>query len=235
MRISTQKWGFVVVRTAYADDEATDAAQWSTAFASLQEYALPSENDERMRPETFALAVIADPTLKGASYDTVRTAFNTWKNQEGREWESDVRRDCCLVVDGPALASLLQAPDKQPTSGPWVVAVHAEDPATVPYNGGGPHLGWMRVSARAMGELFGDIEAMSFVEVCPVRVYDGQIPLYDGIPCEGLVDPVGGIEGRYKFPGGTPRGVQAGNAMLADIERALGSQAVHKQPALEEE
>lgn len=242
MRSSTREWGFVVVRTAYADDEATDAIQWSTAFAKLQECALPAENKGRMRPDKLALTVIADPALKGASYDAVRTAFNAWVNnyQEESRWGSGVRQDCCLVVDGPALASLLQEPEhaqvpKQPTSEPWVVAVDAEDPATVPYNGGGPHLGWMRVSARGVGELFGDIEGMSFVEVCPIRVYDGQIPLYDGFPCVGLIDPEGGVEGRYKFPGGTPRGVQAGKVMLADIERALGSQAVHKQLALAEE
>ncbi|OBT72108.1 hypothetical protein VF21_09193 [Pseudogymnoascus sp. 05NY08] len=229
----TNEWGFVVVRTAYADDEATDAAQWSTALAKLQELAVPSGNSRGMHPDRFTLPVIADPALEGASYDAVRTAFNTWVNQYEEEhmWQSNVRRDCCLVVDGPALASLLQVPEqgespkqaieqrwrrKQPAPVPRVVAVDGSHSSTIPYNGGGPYLGWMRVPVRLVEDLFGDIEATSLAEVCPTRVYDGQLPLYDG----ELIDPEGGVGGRYKFPG-TPRGVDAGNAMLADIEQAL--------------
>ena len=92
----------MVVRTAYADDEATDAAQWSTALAKLQELTLRSENNPLLDSHKFALPVIADPALKGASYDTVRTAFNAWVNhyEEERMWQSDVRRDCCLVPIG---------------------------------------------------------------------------------------------------------------------------------------
>lgn len=69
----TNNRGFVVVRTAYGDDKATDAAQWSIALTKLQEYALPM-----IKPNTFALPVIADLTLQGASYDAVRIAFNAW-------------------------------------------------------------------------------------------------------------------------------------------------------------
>ncbi|OBT39210.1 hypothetical protein VE00_10388 [Pseudogymnoascus sp. WSF 3629] len=235
----TNEWGFVVVRTSYADDEATDAAQWSTALAKLQELTLHPENNPLMDSHKFALPVIADPALEGASYDAVRTAFNAWVNryEEEHMWQSDVRRDCCLVVDGPALASLLQAPEQgespkqateqtgrptQPALVPWVVAVDGNHPSTIPYNGGGPYLGWMRVPVWLVEDLVGDIEATSLPEVCPTRVYDGQLPLY----YRELIDPEGGVEGRYKFPQGTPRGVDAGIAMLADIERALGSQAV---------
>jgi hypothetical protein len=213
----TNESGFVVVRTAYADDEATDAAQWSTALAKLQELTLPSDK--------FALPVIADPALEGASYDAVRTAFNAWVNnyEEGHMWQSGVRRDCCLVVDGPALTSLLQAwRSKQPAPVPWVVAIDGNHPSTIPYNGGGPYLGWMRVPAHTVEDLFVDIDVTSLAEVCPTRVYDGQLPLYYG----ELIDPEGGVEGRYKFPQGTPRGVDAGNAMLDEIERALGREAV---------
>jgi hypothetical protein len=227
----TNESGFVVVRTAYADDEATDAAQWSTALAKLQELTLPSDK--------FALPVIADPALEGASYDAVRTAFNAWVNnyEEGHMWQSGVRRDCCLVVDGPALTSLLQATEqgggpkqateqtwrsKQPAPVPWVVAIDGNHPSTIPYNGGGPYLGWMRVPAHTVEDLFVDIDVTSLAEVCPTRVYDGQLPLYYG----ELIDPEGGVEGRYKFPQGTPRGVDAGNAMLDEIERALGREAV---------
>ena len=234
--MTTHEWGFVVVRTAYADDEATDAAQWSKALAKLREYALPS--GKRMHPDTFTLPVVADPTLEGASYDAVRTAFNAWVDQYQEEhgWESEVRQDCCLVVDGPALASLLQAPEqqpaeqarrpKQPALGPWVVAVDSKDPATIPYSGGGPYLGWTLVSARLVGDLFDDLKVRSLVQVCPRRVYDGQLPLYNGFPGGKLIDPEGGVEGRYKFPQGTPRGLDGAKAMLADIEQALGSQAV---------
>ncbi|KFY30906.1 hypothetical protein V493_01562 [Pseudogymnoascus sp. VKM F-4281 (FW-2241)] len=67
---------------------------------------------------------------------------------------------------------------------------------------------------------------MSFVELCPTRVYDGQLPLYNGCPGGELIDPEGGVDGRYKFPQGTPRGIDRAKAMLADIEEALGNQAV---------
>jgi hypothetical protein len=244
----TNNWGFVVVRTAYADDEATDAAQWSMALAKLQEYALPSAKTyapptakyPRLQPDMFALPVIADSTLKGASYDAVRTAFKAWMSryQEEHEWLSDVRQDCCLVVDSPALASLLKEPEPEepPKQGqrpkqrqapkPWVVAVDANEPSAIPYSGGGPYLGWTRVTACLLGDLFEDIDSMSFVQLCPRRVYDGQLPLYNGYPGGALVDPEGGVDGRYKFPQGTPRGRDRAKAMLAEIEEALGSQAV---------
>ena len=80
--------------------------------------------------------------------------------------------------------------------------------------------------ARLVGDLFKDIEVGSLVQVCRTRVYDGQLPLYDGCAGGKLIDPEGGVEGRYKFPQGTPRGVDRGKAMLGDIERALGNQAV---------
>jgi hypothetical protein len=244
----TNKWGFVVVRTAYADDEATDAAQWSMALAKLQQYALPTAKKyaqatakyPRIQPDMLALPVIADPTLKGASYGAVRTTFNAWvsRYQEEHEWESDVRRDCCLVVDCPALESLLKAPEPEeaPKLGqrpkqrqapkPWVVAVDAKDPSTIPYSGGGPYLGWTRVNVCLLGDLFEDIDSMSFVQLCPRRVYDGQLPLYNGYPGGGLIDPEGGVDGRYRFPQGTPRGRDRAKAMLAEIKEALGSQAV---------
>lgn len=152
-----------------------------------------------------------------------------------------MRQDCCLVVDGSALVSLLeaaeleqrpkQAPEqahrpKQPAPEPWVVAVDAKEPAMIPYNGGGPYLGWTRVTARSVGDLFKDIDSRSLEQMCPKRVYDGQLPLYDGVPGEGkLADPEGGIDGRYKFPQGTPRRKDRAIAMLAEIEQALGSQA----------
>lgn len=222
----------MVVRTAYANDEATDAAQWSMALAKLREYALPmaktyapaTAKNTRIQPDMFALPVVANPTLKGASYSAVRTAFNTWVShyQEEHEWGSDVRQDCCLVVDNLALASLLETPkleqrSKQTGSEPWVVAVDAKEPSTIPYNGGGPYLGWTRVTACLLGDLFEDIDSMSFEQLCPTRVYDGQLPLYNGCPGGKLIDPEGGVGGRYKFPLGTPRDLDGAKAMLDDI------------------
>jgi hypothetical protein len=225
----THEWGFVVVRTAYAADETTDSEQWATALAKLRAYALPRRRNEEMHPDTLGLPVMADRTLlDGVSYDAVRTAFNSWITAIDRDdWESDVRRDCCLVIDGPALTSLLEAPDpaspRMRGSEPWVVVVDAADLATLPYNGGGPYLGWMRALAGSLNELCGDLDSRSMHELCPIRKYDGQIPLYDDGVYNTLVDPEGGVSGRYKFPYGTPRGIEGGRAMLADIERALGS------------
>lgn len=222
--LTNNNWGFVVVRTAYADVEATDAAQWSVVLAKLQEYALPM-----IKPDTFALPVIADLTLKGASYDAVRITFNAWVSnyQQEHKWVSDIRQDCCLVIDSLALASLLKAPKvKQRSLEPWVVAVDAKEPATIPYKGWGPYLGWTRVAVYCLEDLFEDIDIQSLEEICPVRIYDGQLPLIDSTPGGRMIDPEGGVNGRYKFPQGTPRGIVRGKAMLADIEKALGSQAV---------
>lgn len=75
------------------------------------------------------------------------------------------------------------------------------------------------------------------VQISPTRVYNGQLPLYDGGPGGKLIDPKGGVEGRYKFPQGTPRGIDRGKAMLADIEqnRLLVARRSHRQLMLVEE
>ncbi|RYP49049.1 hypothetical protein DL769_011134 [Monosporascus sp. CRB-8-3] len=254
----THEWGFVVVRTAYAADEATDEQQWLVALGRLRAHALPRNENTEMYPNTLAFPVIAHRSiLGGASYDTVRTAFKAWvddyvrykqeqqqelsteSDEEKEAWESDVRRDCVLVVEETALALLLQAPDEPvrkvlPRSTttardgvgnvePFVVVVDATDPKSVPYGGGGPYTGWMRVYAASLSQLANDLDSGNSIdELCPAREYLGQIPLYDGSPCGKLIDPPGGTEGRYKFPKGTPRGIQAAKAMLGEIERATG-------------
>lgn len=230
----THEWGFVVVRTAYATDN--DEEQWAAALKRLRADAAGApNNDAEMNPDTFALPVIADSTsLCGVDYASVRKAFNGWVEDfvqdEDMEWPSDIRRDVCIVIDEPALASLLKAPDlvtgKLPNLDmePWVVVVDAADPTSVPYNGGGPYMGFTRVWTRALDQLFDDLGSQSLEELIPVREYDGQIPLYDGSPKHWgrLVNPAGGVDGRYKFPRGTPRGKDAARAMLAEIERAIG-------------
>lgn len=40
-----------------------------------------------------------------------------------------------------------------------------------------------------LGDLFDDIGSVSFVQLCPVRVYDGQLSLYNGCPDGELIDP----------------------------------------------
>lgn len=96
----------------------------------------------------------------------------------------------------------------------------------IPYNGGRPNLGWTRVPAHLVRSLFEDIEVQSLAQVCPTRVYDGQLPVYDGFTGENFIDPEGGVESRYKFPQGTPQGIDGAKAMLSQIEQALGCQAV---------
>lgn len=186
----THEWGFVVVRTAYATEGAKDEEQWSTALAKLRARALPRDEDAEMDPDTFALPVISDrDALAGASYDSVRTAFNAWvkdytqhRKQEAvgeAEWESDVRRDSVLVVDEAALASLLQADDEPRRDGdeePFVIVLDATDPASIPYQGGGPYTGWMRTHARSLNSLTEDLETRGMHEgIFPVRAYDSMI------------------------------------------------------------
>jgi hypothetical protein len=234
----THQWGFVVVRTAYANDN--DDAQWAAALKKLHDYATPSDIGAEMNPDTFALPVISDSALlRGADYASVRKAFNQWiaefvgrerneDDDDDEEWPSDIRRDVCIVVDEATLASLLNAPDfvrgKVPNLDlePWVTVVDAEDPANMLYRGGAPYMGFTRAYARVLGQLFDDLDLRSLEKLSPIRVYDGQIPLFTGSSQGKLVDPPGGVDGRYKLPRGTPRGAQGAQAMLEQIERAVG-------------
>lgn len=231
------QWGFVVVRTAYANDD--DDAQWAAALKKLRDYAAPLDSRAEMDPDTFALPVVSDSALlRGADYASVRKAFNQWiadfvsrernEDEDDEEWPSDVRRDMCIVIDEAALTSLLDAPDfvrgKVPNLDlePWVTVVDAEDPANMPYRGGAPYMGFTRAYARVLSQLFDDLDSRSLERLSPIRVYDGQIPLFTGSTQGKLVDPPGGVDGRYKFPRGTPRGAQGAQAMLEEIERAVG-------------
>lgn len=90
-----------------------------------------------------------------------------------------------------------------------------------PYSGGGLYLAWMRTLARATSQLFKDLESESQGDRCPRRVYDGQVPLYNGTQHGKLAKPLGSVEGRYRFPSGPPRGMSGEKAMLADIQQAL--------------
>ncbi|KAK2042332.1 hypothetical protein LZ31DRAFT_632779 [Colletotrichum somersetense] len=151
-------------------------------------------------------------------------------DDDGKEegWPSDLRRDACIVINDPSLTSLPRAPDlvsggiPDLDSEPWVVVVKAKDPASVPYSGGGPYIGFMRLYARVFSQLFGDLGSRCLASLSPVRKYDGQIPLYDGSSQGKLVDPVSGAEEHFKFPRGTPRGAEGAQAMLEEIERAVG-------------
>ncbi|RYN19642.1 hypothetical protein AA0113_g9874 [Alternaria arborescens] len=239
----THQWGFVVVRTAYANDN--DDAQWAAALKKLHDYATPSDSGAEMDPDTFALPVISDRALlHGADYASVRKAFNQWiadfvgrernedddddDDDEDEEWPSDVRRNVCIVVDEAALASLVNAPDfvrgKVPNLDlePWVTVLDAEDPTNMPYRGGAPYMGFTRAYARVLSQLFDDLDSRSLEKLSPIRVYDGQIPLFTGSSQGKLIDPPGGVDGRYKFPRGTPRGAQGAQTMLEEIERAVG-------------
>jgi hypothetical protein len=238
MECLTHQWGFIVVRTAYANDN--HDAQWATTLKKLQDYATPSNSGSEMDPDTFALPVISDSSLlRGADYASVRKAFNQWiadfisrerneDDDDDEEWPSDVRRDVCIFIDEAALASLLNAPDfvrgKVPNLDlePWVTVVDAEDPAKIPYRGGAPYMGFTRAYARVLSQLFDDLDSQSLERLSPIRVYDGQIPLFTGSSQGKLMDPPGGEDGRYKFPRGTPKGAQGAQAMLEEIERAVG-------------
>ncbi|KAK1731323.1 uncharacterized protein BDZ83DRAFT_746717 [Colletotrichum acutatum] len=133
----THEWGFVVARTAYVADN--DEAQWAAAEKG---------------PNTLALPVRADSNvLCGADY-----AFH-------EEWPSDVCRDAFVLIDQPALTSLLNAPVFIPGTlpnldlKPWIVAVDAKDPASVPYAWGGPCIGLYEVARACSGASCGRTSA----------------------------------------------------------------------------
>ncbi|WQF78718.1 hypothetical protein CDEST_03732 [Colletotrichum destructivum] len=218
----THEWGFFVVRTAYTAD--VDKESWTAALENLHRYVKAGDDAAEIHPSTLALPVIADRSaLNGIDYASIRNAFTGWLGEflhhkrplddDGNEdWPSDVRRDVFIVIDDPSLASLLNAPE--PVRGrspnldpePWVIVVDSEDPDTVPYRGGGPYMGFMRARACALGQLFEDLGSRSMGRVCPVREYEGQIPLYDGSLRGKLIDGDFAAGARYRFPRGTPRG-----------------------------
>ncbi|EUC39773.1 hypothetical protein COCMIDRAFT_110629, partial [Bipolaris oryzae ATCC 44560] len=242
MEVLTHLSGVVVVRTAYANDN--DDAWWAAALKKLHDYATPSNSGAEMDPDAFTLHVISDSALlRGADHALVRKAFKQWiadfvgresniADDENEDWHSDVRRDVCIVIDEAALASLLNAPDfvRDKVSNldlePWVTVVDAEDPANIPYRGGGPYMGFTNAYVRVLSQLLVDLDSQSLEKLSPIRVYDGQIPLFTGSSQGKLVDPPDGVEGRYKFPRGTPRGAQGAQAMLEEIKRAVGRAAM---------
>ncbi|KAK1637163.1 hypothetical protein BDP81DRAFT_460740 [Colletotrichum phormii] len=128
---------FVVVRTPYAVD--SDEAQWAAALVKLRAYATPDEDDAEMDPDTLKLPPIADCIVL----------------HEDEERPSDVRREALILVDEPALTSLLKAPDfvtgkvLNLHSEPWVAAVDAKGPASVSGGGGGLYMGFTRSRARS--------------------------------------------------------------------------------------
>ncbi|RYP49810.1 hypothetical protein DL768_004539 [Monosporascus sp. mg162] len=80
---------------------------------------------------------------------------------------------------------------------PFAVAVEATDPRSVPYRGGGPYTGWMRVYARSLGQLAEELDSGNSINgLCPIREYQGQTPLYDGSTRGKLINPPGGTEAR---------------------------------------
>ncbi|KAL0940580.1 uncharacterized protein CTRU02_203343 [Colletotrichum truncatum] len=233
--------GFVVVRTAYDPDPATDANQWSAVLDKLHLYA-------SVDLDIKFLVMDDREFLEGMDYGAVRSLFKTWtkecrpcENEEGDEtgWPSGVRHDCCLVIDGPALASISAAPSRPPSppstyghlgkeaaEKPWVVVVDSQAPEEVGYIGGGPYMGWFRAEVSALEELIRELECSLEVHSrCRPREYDGQIPLFNGRR-GAMVDPPGGVAGRYKFPRGTPRGRDVAKAWIEDIRKALGDDAV---------
>ena len=253
------EWGFVVVRTAYHADPDTDAAQWAAALERLRAAVRPCSD---FHPDTVALPVVAHrAALDGKPYSDLRSMFNQWvvdhearydlttpvrdDESEVNPWPSDVRTDCFLVVDQPALDSLLLVPpppppeehrdddDGQPNAKrrrlqraaaakqpqPWVVFVDAGNPYTVGYRGGAPYLGWMRVLTRDLGDLAEDVDIVDCLEhLCPIRDYLDQISIYHGSP----IDPVDPPEDRYKCPQGTLRGIDSCRAVLQQMEDAVG-------------
>jgi hypothetical protein len=225
-------WGFFLVRTAYADEK--DAEIWATALKKLRPYALSTPQDIYVEDADLALPEVSDSVaLQGVGNGALRAAFTTGidmflnrpKLRGAPTWRSSVRRDAFVVVDAPSLASLLAGPafeEGKPISPdePFVMVVDARDPTTVPYRGGGPYTGAVRVMARNLGDFFEDLDRKPMDELCAMREYEGQIPLYDGSGRDRLVDPPEGLEGRYRFPRGTPRGVEGARAMLEQIDRA---------------
>jgi hypothetical protein len=231
-RVLPQAWGFFLVRTAYADEK--DAEIWATALKKLRPYALSTPQDIYVEDEDLGLPEISDHVaLQGVGNGTLRAAFaagtamflNRPVPRNAQAWPSEVRQDAFVVVDAPSLASLLAGPAFEvgkPISPdePFVMVVDARDPTTVPYRGGGPYTGAVRVMARNLGDFFEDLDRKPMDELCAMREYEGQIPLYDGSGRHRLVDPEGGLVGRYRFPRGTPRGVEGARAMLEQIDRA---------------
>ena len=84
-------------------------------------------------------------------------------------------------------------------------------------------MGFTRAYASALSELYDGLTYWSLERVAPIRHYHGQIPLYDGSYKGKFVDPPGGVQGRYRFPQGTPRGKEGAEAMLREIQQALGA------------
>lgn len=217
----THEWGFVVVVTAIATDAARSAALEKLHACTL------SNRDTKAG---FDRGTLALPTmlLEDADYDTSRAAFGTWvRDYDGHEeagagedgggddggWASDVRRDVLVVLDGPALESLLLSSTGGREDAAWVVVVDARRADDGGEAGRPDYAGWMRCLAVELGSLSDDLDAIDegMCALCPPRRHSGQIPLYDGSPQGRLLEPASGSEGGgTEFPRGTQRGTSRG-------------------------
>ncbi|KAF7530967.1 hypothetical protein G7054_g9339 [Neopestalotiopsis clavispora] len=174
-------WGFVVIITARGPNawrEALDAPQ-KQITAGLE----PGEAIQLGLPEMH---------LRSAGIDAARESFNRWRRdyEEDGEggWVSDVRNDVFLVLDKPALESLLSGDPEAA----WVTMVDANPPSDADDI---EYPGWMRCTVQSLHELYAaiDFNDEGMPGLCPVRSGPSQIPLYDGTPDGRLLEP--GVDG----------------------------------------
>lgn len=207
----TYQWGFIIIKTT------TDLSsqQWSTALSNLHTIALANKDPNAdMDPSNLALPVVS---LPGADIPTVRAAFTAWlraydEHFDG-EWESDVRRDVCVVVDAEAAQSLLDSNRQQQDKTAWVLVVDAAtNPSGAQRSDDDDYQGWMRCLAHALWTLSDDLDGDGGMRLlCPPRQYADQIPVFDGSSTGKVVEPAEGAveEGskRAEFLRGTQRAV----------------------------
>ncbi|KAJ1326042.1 hypothetical protein MN608_09244 [Microdochium nivale] len=173
-------------------------------------------------------------------------------------WCSQLQLDVFLIIDCKALAALLAVANKDnnddATSIPnrqehaaeaQLLLLDSADPVDVPYEGGSPFLGWMRVHMQALGELDSELSgprgsdaSRRAMRIYPQRAHAGQVPVYHG--GSGMVRDTGhmslpkgdGAVAHATFPRGTPRGWQGLVAMWESIPEELrGRQRLGQPPA----
>ncbi|KAI0174524.1 hypothetical protein BJ166DRAFT_150516 [Pestalotiopsis sp. NC0098] len=197
------RWGFVVIVTARTPDahhRGFDAAE------KLEEH-MGADPDGIDRIE-IGLPVLH---LRGADFDTARKSFVQWvrdyEEAEGEGWTSDVRNDSFILLDGPALNSVLEGD----LDTAWVNVIDAHPPSEEERPG---YPGWMRCKTSALAKLCEDIDVDDdgLPGRCPSRDHVGQIPLFDGTPGGRLLETDGPAQdGIVDPPTGTRRSARIGS------------------------
>jgi hypothetical protein len=184
-KLNHDKWGFVIYRCTYQDDQAWDRFKQIVYNRTQQDMA---GSDAPEVASSLEWTLVEDPSLHGASKDQVRARHKQWATQaftteqpRAHEYQTfgDPRYRYFIQVDEEALQSVVSAPGIDPSGTSFVNFVDSqwkslseefpdeededdedEDEAFDPIEGCTEEdVGWMKIAATMIDASFYDVSA----------------------------------------------------------------------------